>query len=95
MSAEAPKAELFLSYGRAPGVTAFVRELKLDLEAEGFSVWLDACNIPAGCDWHGAIGAGLDECSAFLPIITNKYLGSRYCVNEVRSDVSPKSPVFV
>ena len=75
--------ELFISYGRDPIVTKFVHKLKTDLEAVGFSVWLDSEDIPAGSDWHGAIGAGLSNCKAILPIMTNKYLGSRYCVNEV------------
>lgn len=45
-----------MSYGREPEVSAFVKKLKLDLEALGFSVWLDTDDIPAGSDWHGAIG---------------------------------------
>ena len=48
--------EIFVSYGREPEVSAFVIQLKLDLEARGFSVWLDTEDIPAGSDWHGAIG---------------------------------------
>lgn len=48
--------EVFLSYGREPEVTAFVKKLKCDLEARGISVWLDTEDIPAGSDWHGAIG---------------------------------------
>ena len=48
--------DVFLSYGREPEVCAFVKRLKLDLEAAGFGVWLDTDDIPAGSDWHGAIG---------------------------------------
>jgi hypothetical protein len=33
--------ELFISYGREPGVSAFVGRLKRDLEGNGFSVWVD------------------------------------------------------
>ena len=77
--------ELFISYGREPIVSKFVEKLKTDLETVGFSVWLDSRDIPAGSDWHSAIGAGLSRCKAILPVITNKYLSSRYCVNEVGS----------
>ena len=77
--------ELFLSYGRDPVVQRFVEKLKTDLESVGFTVWLDTHDIPAGSDWHGAIGAGLSRCKAILPLITQKYLGSRYCLNEVSS----------
>lgn len=34
-------SELFISYGREPEVLAFVSKLKMDLEGNGFSVWLD------------------------------------------------------
>lgn len=33
--------ELFISYGRAPDVSAFVCRLRKDLEQNGFTVWLD------------------------------------------------------
>ena len=33
--------ELFISYGREPELLEFVARLKLDLESNGFSVWLD------------------------------------------------------
>ena len=79
--------ELFISYGRKPTVTQFVHKLKADLERNGFSVWLDSHDIPAGSDWHGAIGAGLSCCKAILPVLTNKYIGSRYCVNEVHTQI--------
>lgn len=75
--------ELFISYGRDQIVTTFVQKLRTDLERVGFSVWLDSYDIPAGSDWHGAIGAGLSGCKAILPVLTNKYINSRYCVNEV------------
>lgn len=75
--------ELFISYGRDALVTKFVQKLKGDLEGVGFSVWVDMNDIPAGSDWHGAIGTGLSGCKAILPVLTNKYLNSRYCVNEV------------
>lgn len=78
------RKELFISYGREPEVIQFVSRLKADLENGGFSVWLDMEDIPAGSDWHGAIGTGLSSCRAIIPIITKKYIGSRYCTNEVR-----------
>ena len=39
--------QLFLSYEREPGINAFVRRLKLDLERRGFTVLMDVV-IPAG-----------------------------------------------
>lgn len=62
MDAESEAKEIFISYGREPGVIFFVKQLKRDLEHNGFSVWMDAEDIPAGSDWHGAIGVGLTSC---------------------------------
>lgn len=75
--------ELFLSYGREAEVVEFVKKLKRDLEADGFGVWLDQNDIPAGCDWHAAIGSGLDQCRALLAVVTPKYVTSRYCTSEL------------
>ena len=62
--------EVFLSYGREEqDIQRFVLKLKHDLEKNGFSVWLDMEDIPAGSDWHAAIGTGLHNCSALLALI--------------------------
>ena len=84
MATQSERKELFISYGREPEVIQFVTRLKGDLEDHGFSVWMDVHDISAGSDWHGAIGTGLTQCRAIVPIITSKYIGSRYCTNEVR-----------
>ena len=83
MATQSERKELFISYGREPEVIQFVMRLKGDLEDHGFSVWMDVHDISAGSDWHGAIGTGLTQCRAIVPIITSKYIGSRYCTNEV------------
>lgn len=75
--------QIFLSYGREPEVTAFARTLRDDLTSEGFTIWFDQTDIPAGSDWHGAIGTGLDQCKALVAIITHKYVGSRFCASEL------------
>ena len=85
---------IFISYGREDDVTKFVLQLKHDLEANGYSVWLDQKDIPAGGDWHGAIGTALQECSAIIPIVTHKYLGSRYCMNELYTADAEKKAIF-
>ena len=75
--AACPKT-LFISYGREQEAVPFVHRLKSDLESAGFHCWLDADDIPAGSDWHGAIGTGLDACKAILCVVSNKYIQSRY-----------------
>ena len=67
MEAESKAKEIFISYSREHGVIFFIKQLKSDLEHNGFSVWLDVEDIPAGSDWHGAIGIGLTSCQVYAP----------------------------
>ena len=85
---------IFVSYGRESHVTQFVKTLKRDLEANGFSVWLDLESIPSGKDWHGAIGTGLQDCVAIIPVITRKYIDSRFCMNELYTADGDKKMIF-
>ena len=93
-STEVEEKEIFISYGREPEVNSFVRQVKRDLEEMGFTVWLDLEDIPAGSDWHGAIGTGLHKCRVIIPIITRKYIGSRYCINELYTADGDKKLIF-
>ena len=45
--------QIFVSYGREQEVQAFVIRLKHDLERNGFTVWLDIEDIPAGASVVG------------------------------------------
>ena len=85
---------IFISYGREDGVNKFVRQLKHDLEANGCTVWLDLESIPAGSDWHGAIGTALQECSVIIPVVTQKYISSRHCMNELYTADADKKTIF-
>ena len=91
---ETEQNSIFISYGREVDVSYFVRQLKRDLEANGYAVWLDMESIPSGSDWHGAIGTGLQECSAIIPIITQKYVSSRFCMNELYTADGDKKAIF-
>ena len=88
------RESIFISYGREPHVSQFTKQLKRDLEANGFSVWLDQEDIPSGKDWHGAIGTGLQDCAAIIPVITQKYIGSRFCMNELYTADGDKKLIF-
>ena len=61
----------------------FVKQLKADLIANGLSVWLDADDIPTGSDFHEEIGVALQSCRALIPVLTKKYVHSRYCKGEL------------
>ena len=51
-------------------------------------------DIPSGCDWHGAIGGGLFQCRAILPVITNKYVSSSYCIKELYTADGDRKLIF-
>lgn len=59
---------------------------------------VEICNfvqdIPSGSDWHGAIGGGLYQCQAILPVITNKYVGSSYCIKELYTADGDRKLIF-
>ena len=61
----------------------FVKQLKANLEANGVSVWLDMDDIPTGSDFHEEIGVALKSCRALIPVLTKKYVHSRYCKGEL------------
>lgn len=86
--------DVFLSYGREPEVTQFVVQLKCDLESHGIGVWLDIDDIPAGSDWHGAIGKGLHRCRALIAVITEKYISSRFCSSELYTADGDRKLIF-
>ena len=51
-------------------------------------------DIAAGSDWHGAIGVGLHKCQAIIPVLTPKYIASRYCLNELYTADGDKKLIF-
>ena len=69
--------DIFISYSREEGVREFVKKLKVDLEANGVSVWLDVDDIPTGSDFHKEIGLALQSCRALIPVLTKRYVQSR------------------
>ena len=86
--------DVFLSYGREESVKKFVRQLKVDLETEQLSVWLDEEAIPAGTEWPKEIGIALRECKALIPVVTKKYISSQYCKNELYVVHGYMKPIF-
>ena len=86
--------DIFLSYGREEGVKEFVVKLKSGLEAAGFRVWLDTCDIPSGSEWPKEIGLALKECKVLIAVVTKKYVSSQYCKGELYVACSSKKHIF-
>lgn len=92
--AKAESKDIFLSYGRDEGVKEFVVKLKRGLEAAGFHVWLDTCDIPSGSEWPQVIGLALLECKALIAVVRKKYVSSQYCKGELYVACSNKKHIF-
>ena len=86
--------DIFISYGREEGVREFVKRLKVDLEANGVSVWLDVDDIPTGSDFHVEIGVALKSCRALVPVLTKKYVQSCYCKGELYVAMGEKKAIL-
>ncbi len=84
--------DIFISYGR--GTVCGVGELKSNLEKAGYSVWLDEQEIVGGSDWHTMIGEAVQSCRALLALITEKYLSSVHCRNELYMANSCRKPLL-
>ena len=88
---EEESKSIFISYGRELDVS---QQLKHDLEANGYLVWLDWESIPSGSDWHGTVSTGLQQCAAIISIITQKHNGSQFCNNKLYTADSDKKLIF-
>ena len=58
------------------------------------TIWLDAEDISAGCDWYSAIGQGLENCKGIIAVITNKYINSHYCKSELYTANNDRKLIF-
>ena len=85
---------IFISYGREPEVSSFVKRLKDDLELSGLVVWLDSDDIPAGSEWPKEIGIALDRCTILIAVVTAKYVSSRYCKAELYTALDTSKQIF-
>jgi len=75
--------DIFLSYGREPHITPWVRGIREDLEANGFTVWMDELGIGSGTNWFLKIGSAVIESKAMICVMTDKYIHSEWCTSEL------------
>ena len=86
--------DVFISYQREPDNVKFVQKLKKDLESKGYSVWMDTEDIRSGSDWHSAIGTAVQGCKALVAVMTDRYITSQYCKNELFMASQEKKHIF-
>lgn len=71
----------FLSYSRVN--KDFAVRLAKELKSEGFNVWLDLLDIPAGARWDIEVENALEECEIFMIIMTPAAIGSENVRDEI------------
>lgn len=71
----------FLSYSRVN--KDFAIKLARELKSEGFDIWLDQLDIPAGSRWDREIEKALRECEIFMVILTPASIESENVLDEI------------
>ena len=71
----------FLSYSRAN--KDFAIKLAKELKSEGFYIWLDQLDIPAGARWDREVEKALEECEIFMIILTQASINSENVLDEI------------
>lgn len=79
--------KIFISYSEIEEINRFVGDLKTELEEElgveqVFNFQCSADN-PAGTVWTENLAREINDCDAFIAVITQKYLNSEICCKEV------------
>jgi hypothetical protein len=71
----------FISYSRVN--KDFALKLARELKSEGFPIWLDLLDIPAGARWDDEIEWALHECGIFMVILTPASIASENAKDEI------------
>jgi FixJ family two-component response regulator len=72
---------VFLSY--ATGDQQIANGIRRNLEVRNVGVWYAPTTLAPGDRWRERIQAGIDEAFVFVPLMTNRFLKSPYCVGEL------------
>ncbi len=71
----------------------YVRRLALALEQEGYSPWVDD-RIDYGSTWDEEVEKRLDDCAAFILVMTPNSSVSRWVKNELNRAMRKNKPIF-
>ena len=74
------KPYIFISYSHRDSDK--VVEIMNRLRAEGFNVWYDG-GIDPGTEWDENIAKHVQECGYFIAFVSNGYIGSKNCKDEL------------
>ena len=80
-------ARIFVSYSR--NNTEFCKTLTNELLKRDFDFWVDWEGIPPTVDWMKEIEKGIEEADTFLAIVTQEWITSKVCMDEL--DIAVKN----
>ncbi|XP_071476879.1 uncharacterized protein [Diadema antillarum] len=75
--------QILISYVRAEA-TQYALDLKNELEALQFSVYLDVHEIFCGTDWQDSLNYAVSNCEVFVPLVTPRYGETQWTNREVK-----------
>src|SRR5215467_8530255 len=84
--------DIFISYSRRD--TEFVTRLASDLNAQVAGVWFDQSTIQLGQKWHDEIMDGINECKAFILVLSPDAAQSKYVLEEVNKALELGKTIF-
>jgi formylglycine-generating enzyme required for sulfatase activity len=85
-------SHIFISYSKKN--KEYANALADFLQAQGFNIWIDKDDIEYGVDWWDAIVEGLQECGAFLVVMTPEAKTSDWVKRECFLALEQKKPMF-
>ncbi len=91
-----PRPTVFISYAHQDA--AFANRLIADLDANGHACWIDSSSIKGGDEWMMTIAEGISDSYAFVVIVTQKALESRWVRDEIlwaRNEGKPIIPLIL
>ena len=74
-------ARIFVSYSRKN--KDFCKQLVGELQKRDLDFWVDWEGIPPTVDWMNEIEKGIEEADTFLAIISNDWISSKVCLDEL------------
>ena len=69
---------IFISYGRADARDLAIR-MRDDLQAVGYSVWLDLNELPGGANWSQDIEEAIEYCHVMIAVMSPHSYNSQWC----------------
>lgn len=83
---------VFISYSHQD--EEFVLRLARQLEERGAEVWIDRGDIHAGAEWQRKIAQAVENCAAFLFVVSQNSVDSTYVAQEFALAKAHQKPVF-